>query len=345
MKLNFLIIAWPYVLLIILTMVSIAQAARTDIVVLRNGDLITGEIKELKYAKLKYKTDDIGTIYIEWKKVRFLKSEDTFVIGMQDGDEYFGRIDSDSTAKRLLIITKDRTIRIDPIFVVEITPVKDRFWSRIDGNVSLGLSYGKASGIGIVSLGGLASYRTRKIMSNMDLSLNVTFQEGVDNIERHNLTSTTFYIFSRPWAVGGGVGLERSTEFDVNLRLLLSGGIGRYLIQTNVSQLIVLLGLQFNEEWKTDSLGSLPGQTNLEGAVSVDFRMFRYDTPKLDFTTALSIFPNLTPIGRVRGNLELDFKWELVEDLFWKVDFFYEFDSDAAEDNWSITLFGLEWEY
>ena len=44
-----------------------AAAQRTDVVELRNGDEITGEIKELARGKLKFKTDDMGTIYVEWE--------------------------------------------------------------------------------------------------------------------------------------------------------------------------------------------------------------------------------------------------------------------------------------
>jgi len=42
-----------------------ALAAKTDVVVLLNGDRITGEVKELSYGQLKFKTDDMGTLYIE----------------------------------------------------------------------------------------------------------------------------------------------------------------------------------------------------------------------------------------------------------------------------------------
>jgi hypothetical protein len=340
MKLNLLTITLPYVLLIILTMVGTAQAARTDIVVLHNGDGITGEIKELKYARLKFKTDDAGTIYIEWKKVVSLKSKHNFVVATQDGEEYFGTIDSDSTAKRLLVITKDRTVRLEPILVVEIIPVKNRFWSRFDAAVSLGLNYTKASKVGQLNLGGDVSYRTKKILSEMELSSIITFQEDRDNTERDNLISTTIYTFSRPWATGGKIGLEKITELGVNLRLLLGGAIGRYLIQTNVSQLTALCGLQFNEEWMTDGG---PGQSNLEGSAALDFHIFRYDTPELDFATGFHIYPSLTPVSRVRGDFEIDFKWELVEDLFWNLEFFYEFDSeppsiDAANSDWGIVL-------
>ena len=53
-----------------------AVAAKTDVIVLINGDHITGEVKDLSYGQLKFKTDHMGTIYIEWDKIvsRFHRS-------------------------------------------------------------------------------------------------------------------------------------------------------------------------------------------------------------------------------------------------------------------------------
>ena len=46
-----------------------AIAAKTDVIVLVNGDRITGEVKNLSYGQLKFKTDHMGTVYIEWDKI------------------------------------------------------------------------------------------------------------------------------------------------------------------------------------------------------------------------------------------------------------------------------------
>ena len=58
-----------YVLCIALFFFEAAWAQKTDIIALKNGDRITGEVKELKFGKLEYSTDDVETIFIEWDKV------------------------------------------------------------------------------------------------------------------------------------------------------------------------------------------------------------------------------------------------------------------------------------
>jgi hypothetical protein len=48
---------------------------KTDVVRLVNGDAITGEVSDLGRGRLEYKTDDAGTIYIEWDRVVSLVAE------------------------------------------------------------------------------------------------------------------------------------------------------------------------------------------------------------------------------------------------------------------------------
>ena len=53
--------------IILLTSSLMGLAQKTDKVVLRNGNLITGEIKNMKFAKLSYDVDGPGTISINGK--------------------------------------------------------------------------------------------------------------------------------------------------------------------------------------------------------------------------------------------------------------------------------------
>ena len=54
---------WLSVLCIALFFFEAAWAQKTDIVALKNGERITGEVKELKFGKLEYSTDDVETIF------------------------------------------------------------------------------------------------------------------------------------------------------------------------------------------------------------------------------------------------------------------------------------------
>ena len=49
-------------------------APKTDIIVFKNGDKLTGEIKSLKRGRLSFNTDATGTISIEWAQISHIES-------------------------------------------------------------------------------------------------------------------------------------------------------------------------------------------------------------------------------------------------------------------------------
>ena len=71
---------------------GLAHAQKTDSVWIRNGDRITGEVKSLSRALLKYSTNDLGTIYIEWDKVVRVSSPATFEVQLSSGQKYYGSL-------------------------------------------------------------------------------------------------------------------------------------------------------------------------------------------------------------------------------------------------------------
>src|SRR6186997_3416083 len=95
--------------------------AQKDSVWIRNGDRITGEVKSLFRARLKYSTDDLGTIYIEWDKIVRISSTATFEVQLGSGQKYYG----------ILGLARDGTVAVgaDTLALTEIvtiTPIKGK---------------------------------------------------------------------------------------------------------------------------------------------------------------------------------------------------------------------------
>src|SRR5262245_40050738 len=70
------------------------EAARTDVVGLRNGDRSTCELMGLERGRVRVKTDDMGTIDIEWDKVTRVTAARTFEVETSDGQRYIGALSS-----------------------------------------------------------------------------------------------------------------------------------------------------------------------------------------------------------------------------------------------------------
>lgn len=83
--------------LLLLFLSSSLFAQKNDTIRLNNGDRITGEFKKLEYAIISFKTDDMGTLQIEWEKIASVQTNNFFEIYLNDNSKYFGKIDSSFT--------------------------------------------------------------------------------------------------------------------------------------------------------------------------------------------------------------------------------------------------------
>ena len=65
----------------------------TDVIVMKNGDRLTGEIKSLSAGVLYVNMDYIlGTSSVQWSKVASLESKQLFVVKTEDGSVYTGTL-------------------------------------------------------------------------------------------------------------------------------------------------------------------------------------------------------------------------------------------------------------
>src|ERR1700744_6077368 len=66
---------------------------KTDVIVMKNGDRITGEIKRLENAVLVVDLDWVdGSISVNWVKVARLESTALFIVKLEDGTLYSARV-------------------------------------------------------------------------------------------------------------------------------------------------------------------------------------------------------------------------------------------------------------
>src|SRR5688572_33379116 len=73
-------IAAAAVLITLVGAVPLGAQPRTDVITLANGDRVTGDVERLDRGRVEFKTDDIGTIYLEWDKVATVVSKNQFEV-------------------------------------------------------------------------------------------------------------------------------------------------------------------------------------------------------------------------------------------------------------------------
>ena len=200
--------------------------------VLRSGDRITGEVTELDRGRLTFKTDDIGTLAIEWDKVKSVTSSATFEVHELGGGPYFGALRPGPGTDELTVASVRGAEKVLPLLrVVKIERLGATVWQRLDGSVDVGLSYASSSELLTLDLATRVVLNRRGRELSLDGSSTITRQPDADETQRNNLTLS--YKRRRPghWAGFAQAQAEQNKELGFELRGSVTGGAGRYILQ------------------------------------------------------------------------------------------------------------------
>lgn len=321
-------------------------ADKTDILIIVNGDRLTGEVKSLERGKLRFNTDATGTISIEWDDVASLTSDQNIQVETENGNFYLGRLSATGDDKRIVVEADSGPVALDIESVVLMTPIEATLIERLDGDITAGYNFAKASEVQQFVLGLDVAYRTE--IRKFGLKFDAVTSDSEDNDSSKRESLAIDYLRYRPnrWLTGAVVRLESNDQLGLDLRTSIGAGGGRILRQTNSTTLQLSGGLQVSRE---NVSGAVSDEDTLEAFGSLVWDWFRYDTPELDLSTNLQLFPNLTDTGRVRAEFDVKLKWEIVEDLFWQLSFYDSYDSDpvivdAEKNDYGINM-SLGWEF
>lgn len=331
-----------YCLLLVFTPIH----ADDDVVEFANGDRLTGEVKGLDRGQLEFKTDATGTIQIEWNDVAGLISNQYVEVDHENGDRLFGRLGRSQASQTILITTDQGEQIVAMSQIVSIAPIETERKERIDGDVVLGYNYTKANDVTQFNLGATVEYRDERRVVSAKLNTGFTESANNDSTDRSEIELSSIRLLPDRWVRGVLANAERNEELGLDRRLSIGVGGGRYLRLSNDQRILLAGGAIVNQE-KAD--GS--GETNraLDGFLSLEAEWFRYDEPELDISSKLSVYPSISDSGRVRSDLDVRVKWEIVSDLFFDVSFYHNYDnrppSDAAETTDYGARTSLGWDF
>ena len=313
-----------------------AFAQKTDVVVIRNGNAITGEIKQLEKGLLDYSTDDIGRIKVEWDKVVHLTSNHYFEVEQVSGAKHFGQLRrTEEPGEIVVVLTRPVTLPMSSI--VRITPVEATFWQRLSGYVELGFNFTRANSLLELTTGTEVKYRGRKWYSRLSGSSYFQTQDSTDGTSRNDLSLDVQRFLAHKWSAGGIVSAQQNQELELDLRLTTGLTGNHNLIQNNSSRLILTGGLTGNRE---EYIG-VPASLNAEVSVGADYSLYRYDSPKTDISTDLTVFVSMVDLGRVRTDFNARLSYEVISDFTVGFKGFHTFDSRPGSETASQADYGI----
>jgi len=324
---------------------DLAAQPRTDVVLLANGDRITGEIKKLDRGKLTLKTDAADTIAIEWVRVEALTSDRLFEVRGRTGAAAYGAL-RPSPPAGLDVYGPASSVTVDLLAVVEITPIGLNVWRRLEGGVDVGFAFTESSRATEWTASAEARYRARAFEMRTEASSLFRSQTGAERVNRNNASLTVKWFFGGHWYVTALSQFSQSERQAVDFRAILGGGVGRYLVRTPHQDLSITGGLAANEELFADATEF---QTEAEVVLGVDYDAFLYSTPGLDLSVSAYVTPSLSQSERVRFDSRARLRVELVTDLYWSASAFISYDrrppSALAQRRESGVTTALGWSF
>jgi len=308
---------------------SPAYAVKTDIVVLINGNAVTGEIKSLEFGSLSYSTDSMGTVSIDWEDIVSLTSNQSLQVEVTDGRRFFGHLTTPEDRQTIRIKGARRESDFPMDDIIRITPIgtDDKIWQRLEGSFSLGFQTQKSSDVTTSNIAADVRYRAREYLLGLQLSSSVTDQPILETTARQSIQGNYQRFKANRWFTDWFSGWERNDELGIQSRTSLGGALGRYFVQTNANQFSLTLGVQAAREAFT---GVTESTTNLEGRFEVRY-LRRHLSPETTITFTSKIFPLLEDLSVVRAETDLILKREFISDLFFEVSVGHSFQSDPPD--------------
>ena len=310
-------------------------AKRTDdVVVLKNGDRLTGEIKRLQRGELVFKASYMAeAVRLDWSKVARLESGDHYLISMADGNLFSERLRLEDIGTNNFSIGSNGVVKVRQLDVVRILPIETRFWRQLEGSIDFGFSFTSGNDQYETTVAAAATYRRGDSSFTGRFDSSFSGQTEGSRSARNQIEFDYRKQLSPKWYVGGLFNSLRSDQQSLDQRLTAGGLLGKNLIRTERTQLSTFAGMAVSrEKYKVDPARNWA--TSADAIAGLDFATFRFS--KTDLSSRLTVYPSFTTPGRVRAQLRTDLRIKLASDLWWGLHLYESFDRKppiAADKN------------
>lgn len=326
-------------LLVICASARASAAAKVDVIVLKNGSRIVGEIKQMTKSRLELGTDDMGTLQIEWDNITQITAPEYFEVEHMNGGLYFGALKPGASADALEVVADWGNDQVPLREIVRIQLVKSGFWDKFKGSLDAGAGYTSATELLQLDFDAQLRYTRPRFEAFAQADAVITKQPEADDTQRSSLTLGYTRLFANRHRIFAQGLIEQNRELGFDLRSSLLGGWAYALARDRKNQLVGGAGLSVNREKPTEGEST----TNLETVVGFDYSNFAYDFPNTDIQLHVFSYFGLNQWGRFRLEANASLRRELFSDFYFGLKGYESFDNQpptegAQKNDWGLSL-------
>jgi len=320
------------VIICLLLVAPVLARESTDVIVMKNGDHLTGEIKGLSggvlYISMSY---ILGTSDVQWSKVDHIESKQLFLVKTEDGSVYTGTLSTaEAVAGRPMSIevveAPDKQVVLEKRRVVQMDMTSERFWQRFNGEVNTGIIYSKGNQSTQFNLSSDVGYPRERWSAAASYNSTLATSTGASASTRNQFGLGAQRLLRwNNWFYAGLGDLLQSSVQGIQLQSTLGGGIGRYLANTNRATIYVIGGFAWQRTRYSQAIVPAGTQDVAAGLIAGSAKLFKFN--KTNLTVTASLFPAISDPGRVYSNLNVAYYIKITSNLSWNVSFYGNWDN------------------
>jgi Protein of unknown function, DUF481 len=319
----------PLAGLIVVCGLPVGATSRKDVVVMNNGDRFTGDVKSLQNGVLYVKTDYVDqNIGVDWAQVQSVESSAVYQVTLVNGLHITGKIrrvsPDEAKDKDFTIESSGRSTAIAATQVAEMSTQKETFLRQLTGSIDAGYSYTSGNSQTTINNDASANYATPGWTAGAALSTSFSGQADAAKTNRVDGTLTGERFLSHNSYLGFYNDYLHSSQQELNLRITLGGGYGRYWIRTNTTSLRWIAGVVYAQE-HFSTVAAQPSDSNAEGLLGASYDSYRFRFGEVHLQGM--VFPGMTDAGRVRASTNNTLRIKLVNNFYFSLGFWDNFDS------------------
>jgi len=305
--------------------------AHTDVIILKNGDRITGEVKSLQAGILKVDLDYVdGTISVDWRKVARIESSALFLIQMNDGSIHSGKLVTPETlagapVKIEIYTGSEEPFVVDKAQIVRLNEAFESRWKRLGGNITIGSQLSKGNNTTQYNIATELDYQATLWGGKFSQSSSLSASTGAATSTRNQLDVAVYRVLRwNSYFYGGSAGYLQSTVQGIQRQADVAGTVGRYFVNTNRVRFSVAGGFGWQGTQYIPSSGA--GQQNLTVALLVaNLDVFTFKKTTLNVNA--SLVPALTDAGRYFSRVNASYYLKVFGKIDWNLSFYGSWDS------------------
>ena len=319
-------------LLVAFSNVTSSAQDRTDVVVMKNGDRITCEIKGLEAGVLYVSLDYVdGTIAVQWSKVARLESNRSFIVKTESGSVYTGKVSAaattgDQPVKIQIAQATDKEVEVETTKVVSMDTTSKRFWNNLNGDISAGLIYSKGNQSTQYDLNAALEYPSGRWSVQGDFHSTLSTSSESSATERNQINLKVKRLLPmRNFYFTGSASFLQSSEQGISLQTSFGGGLGHYFKNTNRTRISLVGGIAWQRTNYDGTSSTLATQDTTAAVIATEIRASRFK--RTSFNLDATLLPSLSDPGRVYFKVNQSFDIKLYRNLTWNISVYGNWDN------------------